>query len=314
MKNRYLAFLCFLLLIVIISLCFFLSPRDSGFQADASRTSEVRSPSQAKTYVVLRKLPDESRASRPAEPQRPHSAPLEKTVAGVREVEQEELDDQKATAAPQEEVRANLSAPPHSRGPGEPASPVKPALSIDKSSYAGKKRDVGRSLLGIDGKEDGTVPMITMDYRRHLGWPGYVKAMLKFGGLFFIYDNSSGRICAEADVLNSKITAAQKYSLTGMSPRVREIHSEIAISGLMQNAEKMLGQGEYSLVLLLPLNIDFDIVGGIAQAITDKDIDFKSLRRVSGEYELKNGRLYMHATMVSERDGTSRPVDVMMAM
>lgn len=171
------------------------------------------------------------------------------------------------------------------------------------------RRDVGRNMMGADGKREGEVPIITMDYRQQLGWPEYVQAMTRLGGIFLVFDKQTERILAQADFLSNNLLDIRQQSLTGMSPRIREIFSEGAITEMMDKARQEYGPSANTVILLLPLNVDFDIIGGIAQQLAQRNIEAKTAARVLGEYEMSGDGIRLHARKVIRRDGTTSQVD-----
>jgi len=164
-------------------------------------------------------------------------------------------------------------------------------------------------MMGADGKREGEVPIITMDYRQQLGWPEYVQAMTRLGGIFLVFDKQTERILAQADFLSNNLLDIRQQSLTGMSPRIREIFSEGATTEMMDKARQEYGPSANTVILLLPLNVDFDIIGGIAQQLAQRNIEAKTAARVLGEYEMSGDGIRLHARKVIRRDGTTSQVD-----
>jgi hypothetical protein len=208
---------------------------------------------------------------------------------------------------------ARLPSPATTREPIAPHPSVlsEPERILQKTSQAlvdRDRREVGRELMGTDGKKEGEVPIITMDYRRQLGWPGYVRAMVRLGGLFLVFDKHSERIIAEADFVSNNLLDIRQDALVGMSPRVREIHSELAIAGMMDKARQKYGPTANTLILLLPINVDFDIIGGIAQQLAGHKINARTVARVFGEYEMVHDRLRLRAREYVSHDSRTTPI------
>jgi hypothetical protein len=148
-----------------------------------------------------------------------------------------------------------------------------------------------------------------MDYQRTLGWNNYVRAMQRLGGQFVIFDRRTDKVRGIADLRKLDVTPTTDAALRGLSPRLREIEQESAIAPLMTCAVVKFGAGDYALVLLLPLNVDFDIVGGIAKRLADGGTDIKTVARVLGEYEPTANGLRLHARQLVLRDGGTRNLD-----
>lgn len=171
------------------------------------------------------------------------------------------------------------------------------------------RRELGRQLMGVDGKREGAVPLISMDYRQHLGWGGYVRSMQQLGGQFFLFDHRAERIVALADVERGEFLAADDGALAGLSPRLREVRQEVAVEGLMRQAAARYAGRDLALVLLVPLNLDFEVVGGVVRGLEALGYPAGEVGRVEGVYERQGGRLTVRVQRVIRRDGTSHPAD-----
>lgn len=207
----------------------------------------------------------------------------------------------KAAGRPPRVETAADSIPDPPKAPVPVATVAEPEVAPPSSS----PRELGRQLLGADGKREGTVPLISMDYRRNLGWDGYARAVQRLGGLFFIYDPAQERMLALADVAENRLLPATQEGLVGLSPRLREIRGEIAVEGLMGQARARWPGRDLALVLLLPLNADFDLVGGIVQGLAARGFPPGSVARVVGGYETAGSGLRLRVDEVVRRDGTS---------
>lgn len=274
-------------------------PKHALAVATAKPTEEI-----TKTYVVVRAQPPPPVISRAYTPSAPAVEPVRPVSRRVSTV----------TPPAPVPVPVSVPAPPvvgRTQTPSAPVEAERPAQRSVPTLLERNRRDVGRELMGVDGKKEGEVPIITMDYRRHLGWPGYVRYMVRLGGMFLVFDKQTERILAQADFLSNpnRLLDIRKDSLAGMSPRIREIHSEIAIAGLMDQARQKYGPSANTLILLVPLNVDFDIVGGIAQQLVIRNIEPKSVARVLGEYERTSTGLRLRARELIHRDGKTTPAD-----
>ncbi|MFA7158578.1 MAG: hypothetical protein WC299_04685 [Kiritimatiellia bacterium] len=306
------------MLILCLNICRVPSRPDNA-GSESSRLPVVRPETNLqKTCVMLRPWRDKQESPVPPPPPAPR---IEEPIQGAKKVaDTSDPSDKKQTLGRQEDSkkdkppvsaasRAELTTKPL-REREAPAGRIEPP--VKKVVYAGTAREVGKELLGAGGKQKGTIPLITMDYRRTLGWPGYVSEMLKLGGLFFVYDNHVQRIRAQIDVLHGKIITTAWDSLKGMSPRMREIKSELAAAGIMEEAQKTLGKSDYSLILLLPLNVDADIIGGIAQGLAAHNIDIQTVGQIIGEHELGGKGICFHVQQLVRRDGVAEPFDIVL--
>ncbi|MBI3986804.1 MAG: hypothetical protein HY343_07790 [Lentisphaerae bacterium] len=291
--------------------------------ADSARNLKTPEMDIQKVYITVRPWREEAASPTPIAPRVSTPPPMERPVRGTAEAVLSESalkdespaekprvkkpDVEPRTMEPEEAVKRNEPRNPQQATP-DPPTPV--AGKVERMPiYAGSAREIGRQLLGVDGKNEGAVPLITMDYRGTLGWPGYTREMLKLGGLFFIYDHRTQRIRAQVDVLHGTISPTAGDSLRGLSPRMREIQGEIAITDLMVGARNTLGAGDYALILLLPLNVDAELIGGLAKGLAARGIDIATVGHVIGEHETGRPGLRLRVQQVIDRRGAIEPVD-----
>jgi hypothetical protein len=172
--------------------------------------------------------------------------------------------------------------------------------------------ELGRQLLGADGKREGNVPLISMDYRETLGWAGYVTEMEKVGGQFFLYDPAHERILARADLRNNQLTPVADRELRGLSPRLRQIEDEPAIAPLLAKGRNQFTVAGASLILLLPLEVDFEIVGGLVRALENRSGGNKPVARVAGNYERTPAGVQLRVTQLFAADGNGGACELLL--
>ena len=104
-------------------------------------------------------------------------------------------------------------------------------------------------------------------------------------------DEANGKIVGLVRPLTGTIESISRQDLYGFSPRVRELERDPDVAVLLAKAANRLRVGRPSMILLLPLPVDFAIMGGLAQQLARQGIDLKSLSGLEGEYVANGGRL-----------------------
>ena len=188
-----------------------------------------------------------------------------------------------------------------------PSPAPQPSAAASGVAYHGAPREVGRALLGVDGKKEGTLPMLTLDYRQTLGWQKYAELMRRLGGEFVLFNPVREQIVAKLNPATGSITKVAKGDLYGFSPRLREVPDEPALAACLA---QIPGRENLVVVLLVPLHVDFVVFGGLAQALAARSVDIKALARVAGRYERKGQTVLLRTTEVVFRDGRRQPVDL----
>lgn len=178
--------------------------------------------------------------------------------------------------------------------------PEVPNKSSDRKSRDSKKKNVqamsytqtsalsseGKRLVGKNGQKIGSFPCIIANYRKYLGIHGYLKSMAALGGRFFVLNTGSTYIEAEIDVANKRLV--DKGSLAGLSPRSRLIEGEPVIADYLRLAKRKFGMGNYTVILLLPMEIDHYIIGAINNSIEVLGKNIKEFSTFQGVYVRRN--------------------------
>jgi hypothetical protein len=211
----------------------------------------------------------------------------------------------------------SAAADPVSPAPQRTATTPAPRQAAIRQPSPGSPRDnieLGRQLLGTDGKREGRVPLISMDYRATLGWSGYVTEMQHLGGEFFLYDPAHQQILAQVDMRNHQFSTVATEALRPFSPRVRQIEEEPAVAPLLAGGRQRFHVAEPSLILLLPLETDFEIVGGLVRALTNLATAPKPVARVSGVYEPADGGVQLHVFQLFDPEGNGQRCDLVLPL
>ncbi|NQT91766.1 MAG: hypothetical protein HQ559_03320 [Lentisphaerae bacterium] len=98
--------------------------------------------------------------------------------------------------------------------------------------------------------------------------------------------------------------------LSRMSPRIREINGEIAVADIVSKARQRFGNRNYSVILLLPQEIDRVILRTIADRLRSTGSDIQGIVRLDGEYVQANGRLWLKLTGAKKRNGDQVAVNI----
>lgn len=157
--------------------------------------------------------------------------------------------------------------------------------------------------------ESGSAPFISACYRRYLGFPGYVREMRRLGGVFLLYDPVNEKIKAEIDMDSGSFSRVNIPKLKRMSPRMREINKEIAISGLLAKAKSEFGAGQYTVIMLLPRTVDSRILRNVCRKLTAHDLIPENVTRLVGEYVKFGNSLNLRISEAITDDGQTLDVD-----
>ena len=147
-----------------------------------------------------------------------------------------------------------------------------------------------------DSESDaGRLIAIEADYRRHLGFPAYVEAMKRRGARFFIFDAGHDKLVAEVDLPGDYLSQIDPASLAHLSPRVREISGEIAVSTVLSKAEQELGAAYYRVIMLLPSSVEKRLDQTVRERLAKSGQDPDRVHRIEGEYITRNDQLCFNA-------------------
>ena len=165
-----------------------------------------------------------------------------------------------------------------------------------------------------DQADEGTVLPISADYRTHLGFRGYVREMARVGGVFYLLKNDDEEILAEVDLLERTFKPVDMQRLRNMSPRVREVTNEIAVTRLIHDARNVHGAYRYSIILLLPRSLDNRIQQEILAALRLAGIDPSTVGRLRGEYRHSENRVTLQINEAVFNDGRTAPLRIPLAI
>jgi len=149
----------------------------------------------------------------------------------------------------------------------------------------------GRASLGKRGQKIGSFPEIKANYRKHLGINGYLTAMERLGGSFYILNMDTGDIAAQIDTRNRALSL--KKNLSGLSPRSRLIENEPTLFQYIKIAQNAFGNGNFAVILLLPLEIDHYIIGALSDTANKIGEDIKNFSTFYGVYVMRGRDLYL---------------------
>lgn len=165
----------------------------------------------------------------------------------------------------------------------------------------------GKKMVGNRGELIGEFPEVTARYRSTLGFSNYIKLMKKIGGRFFIFDKENRRLVAEIDFDSKGLKPLG--DLSNLSPRSREISGEPEISRYKRLAEAYYGPCTYSMVLLLPMNIDCFLIAGIEQYLKGMGLANKDFISFDGIYRRQGNDLILEILSGKLRSGKVKTIN-----
>ena len=141
-------------------------------------------------------------------------------------------------------------------------------------------------------KRKGAFISVSADYRRYLGFSGYVHLMKANGARFFLFDAIRHELIAEVDPLVGTFSPPDQKKLARLSPRAREIHKEIAVNKIIRSAEERYGNRKYKILLLLSQKLDDQIQDSIRRALQRQGVDSDLVTQVNGVYHQNALKIY----------------------
>ena len=149
----------------------------------------------------------------------------------------------------------------------------------------------GMALVGEKGEHLGSFPAITANYRVNLGFEAYVHSLRSLGARFFIQDLARRKLVGEVDFQTLYLSPIRH--LVGLSPRSRIISAESAANQYIELANVMFGKGHYQMILLLPLDIDAALIGGMEKALRQSGYDVRDFISLEARYEKNSQGLWL---------------------
>lgn len=183
-----------------------------------------------------------------------------------------------------------------------------------RKNYKGKKNiaisknliEQGKKMIGNKGQKIGEFPEIIAQYRNTLGFSNYVKFMKNIGGRFFIFDKRNKKLVAEIDFNSERLEAIN--NLNNLSPRAREITGEPEVYKYTKLAELYYGPSTYSIVLLLPLKVDYFLIAGIEHYLKQRGLTSKDFISFKGIYKTQANMLILEIISGKLKNGKTKPI------
>jgi hypothetical protein len=204
-----------------------------------------------------------------------------------------------------------ITEPPPVPQPQKTPSPPPPAPSPQpaKASTVAPQPTVRK-----DDRQAGTALAISAGYRQHLGWPGYLREMTRLGGMFYLFDPFYEKIKAQIEFHPVQFKDVDVATLKRMSPRIREISGEIAISDVLSHARLKFGPGRYAVILLLPHDVDDRVQADAIAGLSASELKPTEIVRLNGEYQSGGGSLELRVYEAVRNDGVILPVNFTVRM
>ncbi|HIC90913.1 MAG TPA: hypothetical protein EYP21_02390 [Syntrophaceae bacterium] len=166
----------------------------------------------------------------------------------------------------------------------------------------------GRQMIGNQGEMIGGFPEVIARYRKTLGFSQYFRSINQIGGRFFIMDKCHKRLVAEINFHSGHLE--QIGNLTNLSPRSREITGESGVSKYIELAECYYGPSTYSMVLLLPLNVDYFLVAGLEDSLKEEGLSNRDFVCFNGIYKKQGEDLILEIISGKLKNGQTRRMKV----
>jgi len=177
-----------------------------------------------------------------------------------------------------------------------------------KVDISKKLLDTGNEMIGKEGEKLGKYPSFIVDYRKTLGFRSYARSLLSIGGRFFIMDMNRKKIKAEIDMESSSLK--EVGNLERLSPRSRNISNESETDVYIRTAQKKYGYSSYSVVLLLPINIDSMLVAGMEESLKELSLSNSDFYCFQGIYKKERDGLILNIISGRKKDGETFSLDI----
>ena len=156
-----------------------------------------------------------------------------------------------------EEPQEEPQEPPQEQPPEPMPTPEEPVTPpAPPEPQVGPARPTASSSTPAS-PEGGMIP-ITADYETFLGFQAYVSLMQNVGGAFYVYNTATGKIISQVDPLSGTFSEVDMHKISRMSPRMREISSELSVTRLTRDAAARfsLSPAQVQIIMLLPDRFD----------------------------------------------------------
>ncbi|MBC2714970.1 MAG: hypothetical protein HF978_06635 [Desulfobacteraceae bacterium] len=169
--------------------------------------------------------------------------------------------------------------------------------------------NIGRKIIG----EKGKIPLVqTSD--DHIGFNSYLEKMQGLGGRLFVGDAVEQKIIAEAYLkkhgdrfkLDALITPAMgQIDTNGLAMfRPREIVHEELADEIINKCRKTYGNRDLRCVLMLPMNVEAGILGGLKAYLKNHGYSIDTFDVVWGNYQRNVSGIYLNIHKGKVRNST----------
>ena len=183
--------------------------------------------------------------------------------------------------------------------PSVKKNPNNSALSHEQLKISEKAINSGRSI--IDGK--GEIPLVqTSDDQ--IGFDVYLEKMKNMGGRLFIGDAEKQAIIAEAmihkrgkkfEIESINTSALGQIDVDGLALfRPREIVRESLADEIISKGKSLFGNKDLRCVLMLPLDVEAGILGGLKRYLDDNGYAIDKFDIVWGNYLQSGPEIYLN--------------------
>lgn len=127
------------------------------------------------------------------------------------------------------------------------------------------------------------LPIFIANHWRYFESPEFFSAMARLGCRFYIENQATDKLVAGIDTETGQF--APIGSIQGLSPRKRLISVDSTVEQYLDSTEKTYGQGEYQLIMMVPLKLDYYLIGAMEDAVGNTNHHIKKFVCFYGRYE-----------------------------
>ena len=184
-------------------------------------------------------------------------------------------------------------------------SPVQaPAPTPEVARPAMTQRDVDPGAQ--QDVDPGAFPEIVADYRR-IGFDVYTRLLSQVGARFFVVRKPAFTVVTEVDPVDfAFVTGEGRGPVDGLSPRSRDISTELRVQTVLARAAARFGSGQYGVIVLLPLRVERRLMAALDEIGRVADVEVDSFVCA---YRVVNGALALQVAKIRTTDGLTVTVN-----
>ncbi|QYY37309.1 hypothetical protein [Ruficoccus sp. ZRK36] len=154
-----------------------------------------------------------------------------------------------------------------------------------------------------------TLPALAADYRGTIRFEGYARQMIRLGCRFFIYDSTRKKLLANVDPLSGKSSPIAPHSLSGLSPRLRELDHDPSVDKALSGLRSQFPGARLTLVVAVTSQFEEALTRQLQAGFVQGDLPPGDWQVLEGEYVLVGPRLALKLHRALGSRGKNAPVD-----